>query len=134
MGDSFLHVLEEADYSPTKVRSQVKKQIADRKRRIREMERMTDAQFRKYISRSMFGVYMKEFYIGRWQSQISELGSIPERMKNWMEWRKEDKPSLFDLKLKMSFKGNIRRAKKTFELLSQRKRTRKKKTGLEKWI
>jgi len=115
--DLLLWAIREAKFDYDNIQKLVKINIEGCEERIRKIEAMSQEEFMAYISRSIFGVANKDYYITDNKKRIEELKALPERIDHLLKmWR--DEKSWFDWTLKNVYKGYVRQLKQAFEKLA----------------
>jgi len=112
-----LALIEEANYDYENIEDIVEKRIEECQKQIDELKVMSQEQFLAMISKSMFGVAMKEYYIERLEKRIESLKALPEHIDSLLEyWR--DSKHYFNESIKY-YKPYVRQLKQAFERLAQ---------------
>jgi len=115
-GATLLALIEEANYNYDNIRKVVQAKIDECQKQIDELKAMSQEQFLAMISKSLFGVAMKEYYIDRLEKRIESLKAIPEHIDHLLEyWR--DSRGYFDDSIKY-YKPYVRQLKQAFEKLA----------------
>jgi len=110
--------MEEANYDYEKLRKVIKAKIEDLQKRIREIEQMSDEAFMEMISKSLFGVANKGYYINKLKKRISDLEHITESIDYLLDLWKNDKKML-EWVITHSYQGYTRKMRKAIERLAQ---------------
>lgn len=118
--DMLLWAIQEAKYDYDNIQKLVKINIDGWEQRIREIEAMSQEEFIAHISKSIFGVANKDYYIGNYKKRIEELKALPERIDHLLDMWKNEK-IWFDWTLKNVYKGYVRPMKKALEKLAESK-------------
>ena len=114
--DEMLYILKEANYDINNVDNIIKQKINEVENVAKEIENMTHEEFEQMVSKSMFGVMCKEYYIGKLKKQKESLQNIKERIVYLMEnYNKE----CWEWILKDSYSGRIREIKQAVGKLIQ---------------
>jgi len=115
-GATLLALIEEANYQYDNIEEVVQAKIDECQKRIDELKAMSQEQFLAMISKSIFGVAMKEYYVGNLEKKIESLKALPEHIDNLLDyWR--DSKWLFDQSIKF-YKPYVRELKQAFERLA----------------
>ncbi|MCX8188780.1 MAG: hypothetical protein N3F64_03645, partial [Nitrososphaeria archaeon] len=123
-GRLILSLIEEAEYDLKKVKSLVDEKVLLLEKRLEQIKFMDDKEFLEYVSRTIFGIASKEYYVSKISSEIEMLNNTMKRIEYYLRLGKENRP-LFNYLLRRSFKGNVRRAKKVFNRLAENTFTKK---------
>jgi len=116
--DLLLWVIQEAKFDYDNIQKLVKINIEGCEERIKEIEAMSQEQFLAHISKSIFGVASKDYYIGNLRRRIETLKDIPQVIDSLLHsWNSER--WLFNDTLKHAYKGYVRQLKQAFEKLGQ---------------
>jgi len=111
-------VIENAKYDYVNIRKLVRINIKDLEKRIAAVQAMSETEFITYVSQSIFGVAIKEYYIKQCKRQIETWKGIPQRVDYLLGlWR--DEKEIFNVVIKSSYKGVVRPMKKAIEKLAQ---------------
>lgn len=121
---TILSIIEEADYDYAKVLDVVNARIAYVEGRMKQIEVMTDEEFMQWISKAIFGVALKGYYISQCKRDLDHLKTIQSRIDYMLDLWKRDR-SMFNWVIRNSYKGVIRRAEDTFTKLAENKFTAK---------
>jgi len=118
-GATLLALIEEANYQYDNIDEVVQSRINECQKQIAELKAMSQEQFLAMISKSMFGVAMKGYYIERLEKKIEKLKELPENIDNILEyWR--DSKHYFNESMKC-YKPYVRELKQAFQRLAQSK-------------
>jgi len=117
-GASLLALIEEANYEYSNIRKIVQARIEECQKQIEELKAMSQEQFLAMISKSMFGVAMKEYYIDRLEKRIESLKALPEHIDNLLEYWRTSRNGYFHDSIKY-YKPYVRQLKQAFEKLGQ---------------
>jgi hypothetical protein len=112
-----LGVIREADYDFSRVDRVVGDLIAKYEDRIREIEVMSDEEFYAVVSKDIFGVFSKGFYIAKFKRCIEQLKQVRESVEYLVMLYREN-PKLFNWVLKQSYQGCVREMRKAIEKLA----------------
>lgn len=115
--DLLLMIMEKANYEYENVRKLVQINIEGYEKRIREIEAMSEDDFLRMVSKSLFGVANKGYYTNNLKKRIEELKRIPERIDYLLDLWKNNRGWL-DWVIKHSYKGAVRPMKKAIEKLA----------------
>lgn len=119
-----LSLIEEAEYDLEKIKNLVDEKILVLENRLVRIKFMGDEEFLELISKTIFGIASKEYYISIICSEIKMLKEITKKIEYYLRLNKENR-KLFDYLIRRSFKGNVRRAKKAFNKLAENTFTKK---------
>jgi hypothetical protein len=122
--DLLLMIVEKANYSYENIHRLVKINIEECERRIREIEAMSEEAFLSMVSKSLFGVASKGYYIGNFKRKIETLKMIPQRIDYLLDLWKNDKGWL-EWVIKKSYKGYVKQMREAIERLAQDRFTAK---------
>lgn len=115
-GATLLALIEEANYQYDNIEEVIQAKIDECQKQIDELKAMSREQFLQMLSRSMFGVAMKEYYINRLEKRIERLKELPENIDNLLEyWR--DNRFVFNESMKF-YKPYVRQLKQAFQKLA----------------
>jgi len=115
-GALLLSIIEEANYEYDNIRKIVQGKIDECQKQIDGLRAMSQEQFLAMISKWMFGVAMKEYYIDRLEKKIENLKTLTEHIDHLLEyWR--DSRSYFNDSIKY-YKPYVRQLKQAFEKLA----------------
>lgn len=129
--DLLLTLIEEANYNYDNIKKVVQTKIDEAQKQINELKAMSQEQFLAMISKSIFGVAMKEYYIGNLEKQIKRLKDIPEHIDNLLEyWR--DSKFIFNESIKF-YKPYVRQLKQAFQKLGE-SRFNSKLSSFSVWV
>jgi len=130
-GATLLALIEEANYDYNNIKDIVEKKIEECQKQINELKAMSQEQFLAMISKWMFGVAMKEYYIDRLEKKIENLKTLTEHIDHLLEyWR--DSRSYFNDSIKY-YKPYVRQLKQAFEKLAISK-FNSKLPSFSKWV
>lgn len=107
-----------------KLKGLVDEKVLLLEKRLTQIRFMSDEEFLESISKTIFGVASKEYYISKISSEIEMLNDIMRRIEYYLRLNKENR-RLFDYLIKRSFKGNVRRARRVFNRLAENTFTKK---------
>lgn len=113
-----LNILERANYNLERVAEITSAKVQECERRINEIQNMPYERFLALISRSIFGVASKGYYINCLRKEIEILKRVPERIKYLLELHEKDK-GMFEWVLKHSYKGYVRKLRKAIKKLAE---------------
>ena len=116
-GDILLSLIEEANYEYDNIKKVVQAKIDECQQRINELKAMSQEQFLAEISKSIFGVGIKEYYIDNLEKRIERLKDIPDRIDGLLESWKDGK-WFFNQSIKY-YKPYVRQLKQAFEKLAE---------------
>lgn len=123
-GKTILSLIEESGYDLEKLKGLVDEKVLLLEKRLTQIRFMSDEEFLESISKTIFGVASKEYYISKISSEIEMLNDIMRRIEYYLRLNKENR-RLFDYLIKRSFKGNVRRARRVFNRLAENTFTKK---------
>jgi hypothetical protein len=113
-----LWVIQEAKYDYNNIQKLIKINVESCEQRIREIEAMSQEDFLKEVSKSIFGVGLKDYYIDKLKKRIETLKDLPSVVDHLLEMWKSEKWLLNDT-LKYAYKGYVRPMKEAIEKLAQ---------------
>ncbi|MBC7091919.1 MAG: hypothetical protein H5T50_08460 [Nitrososphaeria archaeon] len=113
-----LHCIDQGGYDLEKIKGYVEGQIIEHELAIEKFEQMSEEEFMDVVSKLIYGVASKEYYISQHMKYINAYNKIFNRIEYFMKLRKEN-PKLYHYIIKKSFVGNIREAKEKLEKLYQ---------------
>ena len=116
--DIFLNILKEANYNLERVAEIVSAKVQECERRINEIKNMPYERFLALVSRSIFGVASKGYYINALRKRIEILKRIPERIQYLLKLHENDK-QLLNWTLKHSYKGYVREMRRAIQRLAE---------------
>ncbi|MEM3385014.1 MAG: hypothetical protein QW134_04740 [Nitrososphaeria archaeon] len=123
-GKTILSLIEESGYDLEKLKGLVDEKVLLLEKRLTQIRFMSDEEFLESISKTIFGVASKEYYISKISSEIEMLNGIMRRIEYYLRLNRENR-RLFDYLIKRSFKGNVRRARSVFNRLAENTFTKK---------
>ncbi|MEM4521901.1 MAG: hypothetical protein QW738_01585 [Nitrososphaeria archaeon] len=123
-GKTILSLIEESGYDLEKLKGLVDEKVLLLEKRLTQIRFMSDEEFLESISKTIFGVASKEYYISKISSEIEMLNDIMRRIEYYLRLNRENR-RLFDYIIKRSFKGNVRRARRVFNRLAENTFTKK---------
>ncbi|MEM0385091.1 MAG: hypothetical protein QXH64_01380 [Nitrososphaeria archaeon] len=123
-GKTILSLIEESEYNLEKLKHLVDEKVLLLEKRLTQIRFMSDEEFLESISKTIFGVASKEYYISKISSEIEMLNGIMRRIEYYLRLNRENR-RLFDYLIKRSFKGNVRRARSVFNRLAENTFTKK---------
>lgn len=123
-GKTILSLIEESGYDLEKLKGLVDEKIILLEKRLSQIRFMDDEEFLEYVSKTIFGVASKDYYISKISSEIEMLTGIMKRIEYYLRLNRENR-KLFDYLIKRSFKGNVRRARRAFNRLAENTFTKK---------
>ncbi|MEM4736938.1 MAG: hypothetical protein QXD41_03630, partial [Nitrososphaeria archaeon] len=123
-GKTILSLIEESGYDLEKLKGLVDEKVLLLEKRLTQIRFMSDEEFLESISKTIFGVASKEYYISKISSEIEMLNDIMRRIEYYLRLNRENR-RLFDYLIKRSFKGNVRRARRVFNRLAENTFTKK---------
>ncbi|MEM1986368.1 MAG: hypothetical protein QXG36_02545 [Nitrososphaeria archaeon] len=123
-GKTILSLIEESEYNLEKLKHLVDEKVLLLEKRLTQIRFMSDEEFLESISKTIFGVASKEYYISKISSEIEMLNGIMRRIEYYLRLNRENR-KLFDYLIKRSFKGNVRRARSVFNRLAENTFTKK---------
>lgn len=123
-GKIILSLIEESGYDLEKLKGLVNEKVLLLEKRLSQIRFMDDEEFLEYVSKTIFGVASKDYYISKISSEIEMLTGIMRRIEYYLRLNRENR-TLFDYLLKRSFKGNVRRARRAFSRLADNTFTKK---------
>lgn len=123
-GKTILSLIEESEYNLEKLKHLVDEKVLLLEKRLTQIRFMSDEEFLESISKTIFGVASKEYYISKISSEIEMLNDIMRRIEYYLRLNRENR-RLFDYLIKRSFKGNVRRARRVFNRLAENTFTKK---------
>lgn len=113
-----LNILERANYNLERVAEVTSAKVQECERRINEIQNMPYEKFLALISRSIFGIASKGYYINSLRKRIEILKRIPERIQYLLKLHEKDK-QLLDWTLKRSYKGYVREMRMAIKKLAE---------------
>ncbi|MCD6241105.1 hypothetical protein J7K27_06280 [Candidatus Bathyarchaeota archaeon] len=113
-----LNILERANYRLERVEEIVNSKVQECEKRIKEIESMSQTEFLRMVSRSIFGVACKGYYIHGLKKSIETLKRIPERIQYLLKLHEKDK-EMFEWVLKHSYKRYVRKLRKAIKKLAE---------------
>jgi hypothetical protein len=114
--DEILYILKEANYNINNVDNIIKQKINEMENLAKQIENMTYEQFEQMVSKSLFGVMSKDYYIEKLRKQKESLQNIKQAIIYLMEnYNKEH----WDWIVKNSYSGKIREIKQAIGKLIQ---------------
>ncbi|MEM3786573.1 MAG: hypothetical protein QXZ59_04250 [Nitrososphaeria archaeon] len=123
-GKTILSLIEESGYDLEKLKGLVDEKVLLLEKRLTQIRFMSDEEFLESISKTIFGVASKDYYISKISSEIEMLNGIMRRIEYYLRLNRENR-RLFDYLIKRSFKGNVRRARRVFNRLAENTFTKK---------
>lgn len=114
-----LALIEEANYNYDNIKKVVQAKIDECQQRINELKAMSQEQFLAEISKSIFGVGIKEYYIDNLEKRIERLKDTPDRIDGLLESWKDGK-WFFNQSIKY-YKPYVRQLKQAFQKLAESK-------------
>jgi len=112
--DEILYILKEANYNIDNVDNIIKQKVNDIENLAKEIENMTHEEFEQMVSKSLFGVMSKEYYLGKLSVQKESIRNIRQAITYLMEnYNKEH----WDWIVKNSYSGRIREIKEAIRKL-----------------
>ncbi|MEM0053857.1 MAG: hypothetical protein QXL89_06700 [Nitrososphaeria archaeon] len=123
-GKTILSLIEESGYDLEKLKGLVDEKVLLLEKRLTQIRFMSDEEFLESISKTIFGVASKDYYISKISSEIEMLNDIMRRIEYYLRLNRENR-RLFDYLIKRSFKGNVRRARRVFNRLAENTFTKK---------
>jgi len=117
-GATLLALIEEANYEYRNIRKVVQAKIDECQKQIDELKAMSQEQFLAMISKSMFGVAMKEYYINRLEKRIENLKALPEHIDHLLEYWRTSRNGYFQDSIKY-YKPYVRQLKQAFQKLAE---------------
>ncbi len=123
-GMLILSLMEESDYDLEKLKSLVNDKILLLEKRLERIKFMDDEEFLEHVSKTIFGVASKEYYVSKVSDEIRMFNGVLKRIEYYLRLSRENR-KLFDHLIKRSFKGNVRRAKRAFNRLAENTYTKK---------
>jgi hypothetical protein len=112
-----LHLLEQAK-DLQHLKELVESEIEDYQNRIEKISRMNEEEFMQMISKSLFGVASKGYYIEGYKRKIEFLQRLPRKISTLIQLQKEN-PKLFNHAIQQNYSGNIKRAKTILHKLAE---------------
>ena len=131
-GAVLLSLIEEANYNYDNIRKVVQAKIDESQQRINELKAMSQEQFLKEISKSIFGVGIKEYYIDNLEKKIEHLKDLPDRIDGLLESWKDGK-WFFNQSIKY-YKPYVRQLKQAFQKLAESKFNSKLSLFFSTWV
>jgi|Deesub1362B_J571_1020462.scaffolds.fasta_scaffold00003_363 hypothetical protein len=127
---NLLQILEESGYDYSRAIKRVNALIRQYKTEIEKLKKMSQKDFLRRISRSIFGVASKDYYMGAYRRRIEELEKIKRILKSYAK-----NPENFkrDIEYTDMYKGFKRKAKRDLKLISK-KLKHKQTDNLEKFL
>jgi len=117
-GATLLALIEEANYNYDNIRKVVQAKIDEAQKQIDELKAMSQEQFLAMISKSMFGVAMKEYYINRLEKRIENLKALPEHIDHLLQYWRTSRNGYFQDSIKY-YKPYVRQLKQAFQKLAE---------------
>ena len=121
-----LSLCEQIGYDYSKLEEAIDSTVAKMWTAIWQIEAMTQEDFIKRISRDLFGVASKDYYINRLKLKIAEFRNMKSKIDYYLQ-NQESCPEIFEWMLKNAFKGEVRQARKTFVALAKSRNNGKQK-------
>ncbi|MEM4177098.1 MAG: hypothetical protein QXS29_06010 [Nitrososphaeria archaeon] len=119
-----LHCIEEGQYDLSKIRRYVEDQMIEHEKSIEELENMSEEEFMNMVSKYIYGVASKEYYITMHKKAINSYKHALDRIKSIIKLRKEN-PQLYDYVIRRDFEGQVREARRVFDKLYQESMNKK---------
>ena len=117
-----LSVIREAGYDMARVREVIGRRIEKLKKAKMELEQMSEEEFRRRVSRMIFGVALKGYYIEKLEKTIEEYEGILKEIESLLKYYVSDR-QFFDWHIKEYYKGYVREAREAFRRLASAKIT-----------
>lgn len=113
-----MRVLEKANYEYEKVQKIIKAEVEELESQIHRIEEMSEEQFLREISKSLFGVANKGYYTNQKMKTVEELKLIPQQIEYFLDLCVKDK-QILEWIIKNHYKGYVKRMREAIEKLAE---------------
>jgi hypothetical protein len=122
MGDAWLilKIIEEAGYEYENIDKVIQEEIAESQNFIKQIQEMSETEFLSMVSKSLFGVASKGYYINKHKQHIQQLEQAKKSIDYLLEQYNRN-PSWFEWIIKNSYRGNVKPMKEAIKKLAQTK-------------